>query len=228
MLGRGVCVANPVVIGDATLYLGDAREILPILERVDLCLTDPPYGNAGLWQGGATGTKSHWQLAGGGANCEWDDLPIDFIDLVVASARDCIIWGGQYYALPCRRGWLAWDKTPREFTSGAIELAWSTLDQPTRAFTYPRAFLGKIHPSEKPLPLMIWCLGFVPAAESVIDPTMGSGTSGVAALRAGKRFVGIEKNPHYFDLACERIENAQRQGKMFDEPKPAKPEQLTL
>jgi len=211
----GAAVSECVIIGNATLYHGDAREILPTLDPVDLCLTDPPYGNADLWQGGATGTKSHWQLADGGANCEWDALPIDFIDLVLTSARDQIIWGGHYYALPLRRGWMVWDKTPREFTSGAVELAWSTLNQPTRAFTYPRSFLGKQHPSQKPLPLMVWCLGFAPDAHTVIDPTMGSGTTGVACMQIGRKFIGIEIERKYFDIACERIDNAQRQVQMF-------------
>jgi len=205
-------------IGDATLYLGDCREILPTLGAVDAVVTDPPYGLGELWQGGT----AEWPLARGGAECrEWDAMPSDALPLALSLAPDAIVWGGNYYALPPRRGWLIWDKIVRNFTSGHVEMAWTTIEQPTRAFSYAHGQLaseGKEHPTQKPLPLMEWCLGFVPNAHTILDPFMGSGTTGVACARLGRRFIGIEIEPRYFAIACKRIEAEYRQPRMFTEP----------
>ena len=132
----------------------------------------------------------------------------------------CIIWGGNYYDLPARRGWLAWDKIVREFSSGHLELAWTTLDQPIRAFNYSHGQLateGKEHPTQKPVPLMSWCIeqAKVPPGGTILDPYMGSGSTGVAAVQMRHPFIGIEIEPRYFDIACRRIEEAQRQGDLF-------------
>jgi site-specific DNA-methyltransferase (adenine-specific)/modification methylase len=83
---------------------------------------------------------------------------------------------------------------------------------------------GVGHPTQKPLAVMIWCLGFVPNAETILDPFMGSGTTGVAAVKLGRRFIGIEREQSYFDIACRRIEQATRQADLFIEP-PSKPKQ---
>lgn len=205
-------------IGNATLYLGDCRDILPTLGKIDAVITDPPYGLGDKWQGGAADTKARWKLNDGGANMGWDAAPVEFVTTLPQFAAHCIIWGGNYYALPPRRGWLLWDKIVREFTSGHAEMAWTTLDQPVRSFNYAHAQLaneGKHHPTQKPLPLMKWCLGFLPSADIIVDPFMGSGTTGVACQRLGRKFIGIEINPKFFDIACRRIEEAQRQGDLF-------------
>jgi DNA modification methylase len=206
-------------IGRATLYLGDCREILPALPKADAVVTDPPYGLGDKWQGGAAHTKAKWKLNDGGANMGWDAAPVEFVRSVQDWAKQhTIIWGGNYYPLPPMRGWLIWDKIVREFSSGHAELAWTTLDQPVRSFNYAHAQLaseGKLHPTQKPLPLMKWCLGFMPTAQSVMDPFMGSGTTGVAAVQSGREFVGIEADERYFNIACKRIEDSQRQGDMF-------------
>ena len=62
---------------------------------------------------------------------------------------------------------------------------------------------------------MRWCLGFIPDAQTILDPFMGSGTTGVAAVQMGRDFIGIEREPKYFDIACKRIADAQRQGDLF-------------
>lgn len=71
------------------------------------------------------------------------------------------------------------------------------------------------HPTQKPIALMEWCIGFLPDAQTILDPFMGSGTTGVAAVQMGRDFIGIEREPKYFDIACKRIEDAQRQGDLF-------------
>ena len=134
-----------------------------------------------------------------------------------------IIWGGNYYELPTARCWLLWDKM-QEHSGAHAEMAWTNLDKPVRTFRYARAQLaseGKIHPTQKPLSLMKWCIGHLPnTAQTILDPFMGSGTTGVAAVQMGRDFIGIESEPKYFDIACKRIEDAQRQGDMFVAPAP--------
>ena len=216
-------------IGEATLYLGDCREVLPTLGKVDAVVTDPPYGLGNGLQGGA----NKWVLHGGGAEtARWDMEPSGALIPAVQMARHAIIWGGNYYALPPRRGWLIWDKIVRNFSSGHVEMAWTTLEQPTRAFNYAHAELaseGKLHPTQKPLPLMLWCLRQLPGGcETILDPFMGSGTTGVAAVKLGRRFIGIEREPRYFDIACRRIEAAYAQPDLFVRAPDPKPEQLSL
>lgn len=217
-------------IGDCTLYNGDCLEILPTLGKVDAVVTDPPYGLGNKWQGGNAASKGKWKLSDGGAEMGWDADVSNVLPLAVVAGRDCIIWGGNYYDLPPRRGWLIWDKIIREFSSGHVEMAWTTLDQPTRAFNYAHGQLaseGKFHPTQKPLPLMQWCLGFLPDADTILAPFMGSGTTGVACVNLGRKFIGIEIEEKYFSIACRRIEEAYRQPRLFAEPQ-AKPKQEAL
>lgn len=206
------------IIGRATLWLGSCEDILPTLGNADAVVTDPPYGLGDKWQGGSAHTKARWKLNNGGAAMGWDAAQSEIVAGLPGLYRNCIIWGGQYYPLPPMRGWLLWDKIVREFTSGHAEMAWTTLDQPIRAFSYAHAQLaseGKLHPTQKPLRLMKWCIGFLPGAETILDPFMGSGTTGVAAVQMGGDFIGIEREERYFDIACRRIEDAQRQGDFF-------------
>jgi hypothetical protein len=140
-------------IGDATLYLGDCAELLPQLGRFDAIVTDPPYGLAERWSGGNSSSKSRWKLADGGGAVEWDQIaPLETIAALPDLAENCIIWGGHLFGLPPKRGWLIWDKIVRRFTSGHAELAWTTLDQPVRAFNFSHGSLateGKLHPAQK-------------------------------------------------------------------------------
>ena len=204
------------IIGNCHLYLGDCREILPLLARVDLVLTDPPYGIADKWGGQQKGKNGESRLWDG--DNEWDKATCpDLVEIAVALASRSIIWGGNYYPLPPSRGYLVWDKM-QEFSNADSELAWCSWGQTPRTFRYARAQLaseGKEHPTQKPLPLMLWCLNFLPKAKTILDPFMGSGTTGVACANMGKTFYGIEREPKYFDIACKRIEAAYAQGRLF-------------
>ena len=217
-------------IGDATLYCGDCREILPTLPRVDAVVTDPPYGIG----------FDRWQAAKGGKNgyvdfgpaTGWDDArpdPAIFAELRRISAQQ-IIWGGNYFAhlLPPTMRWLSWDKGQDGFSLADFELAWTSENAAARRINYPRSRAigdGREHPTQKPVAVMEWCLQFV--SGGVLDPFMGSGTTGVACIKLGRKFIGIEIEPKYFDIACRRIEEAWKQPRLFEEPC-AKPTQEVL
>jgi site-specific DNA-methyltransferase (adenine-specific)/modification methylase len=212
-------VTEPVVIGNATLYLGDCLEILPTLPKVDAVITDPPYG-IGI-------TKSN-RLAvsrgmGGGT---WDDAPPDAaaIAAVADAGQQAILWGGNYFGLPPARCFLIWDKQNEGRDFADVELAWTNLDAVARIFRLRPMNMdgGKLHPTQKPEALMRWCINKT-AGKTVLDPYMGSGSTGVAAMQVGRSFIGIEREPKYFDIACRRIEEAQKQAALFPPAEPQRP-----
>ena len=206
------------VIGNATLYLGDCLEVLPMLPKFDALITDPPYGIAKDGQkqstGGHGGRKGYEFLG-------WDQerpTPEAFA-LVLQVAPRHVIWGGNYFAdlLPASMKWLVWDKGQRINQSDG-ELAYTSEDGALRIFTLNRVELmkdGAEHPTQKPVQLMKWCIEQAGRPQTIIDPFMGSGSTGVAAMQMGLTFTGIELHEPYFDIACERIENAQRQERLF-------------
>lgn len=204
-------MSNPVIIGNATLYCGDCRDILPTLGKVDAVVTDPPYG-IGF---GAKHTK--WSANRGVVLGEWDS-EIPDVSALLDISENIIIWGGERFGLPIRRCWLTWVKPDAAPTFASTEFAWTSWDKPARHFMQSISGMNAErigHPTQKPLRLMKWCVDFVPDAQTILDPFMGSGTTGVAAVQMGKSFIGIEREPKYFDIACKRIEDAQRQGDMF-------------
>lgn len=207
------------VIGAATLYLGDCREILPTLGKVDAVVTDPPYGIAATWKGGFS-DKHGWGKAKGEAELrnEWDDTAPsrEFFDDLRSRAKHLIVWGGNYFDLPPSRCWLVWNKPERNFTLAEAELAWTNQDALVRVIDWRRSDSDREHPTQKPVEVMSWCVQKTKG--DVLDPFMGSGTTGVACARLGRRFIGIEIEPRYFDIACRRIEEAQRQSDLFIKP----------
>jgi site-specific DNA-methyltransferase (adenine-specific) len=216
-------VTRTEVIGDATLYCSDCLEILPTLGRVDAVVTDPPYGigrdgHAKSKKANGQNWYKEYEFKG------WDDCPpsADLLTALRSASKDQIFWGGNYFDLPASRGWLVWYKGQQGLSMSDAELAWTSLDMPLRLTDVHRTHLWQEkpeHPTQKPLRVMRWCLGFVPDARTILDPFMGSGTTGVAALQLGRKFIGIEIDPGYFDIACRRIEEAWKQPCLFEEPK---------
>jgi DNA modification methylase len=222
------------VIGRCELLMGDSLEILPHLDRVDAVVTDPPYGikmdrgaGGGGFDGFGGGKKRTPKTYAGG----WDGArPCDdTFAALLASAEAHIVWGGNYFSdvLPVSRKWLWWDKlqTMPSYSDG--ELAWTSLEgSSTKKFVYNGSGLhakekDRVHPTQKPIALMEWCLGFLPNADTILDPFMGSGTTLVACAKLGRKGIGIELDPDYFDIACKRVEEAYRQGDLFvEQPKP--------
>lgn len=218
-------------IGDATLYLGDCRDVLPTLGKVDAVVTDPPYGI------GFASQPTMYQRANGMVAIGWDDAAADvgLVRSVASIARDAIIWGGNYFALPPSRGGLSWTKPDSPPSMADFELAWTSMDMNAKRFeksvkssSLERNFTEGAHPTQKPTALMQWCLGFVPNAQTILDPFMGSGTTGVACAHDGRRFIGIEREPAYFDIACKRIADAYAQPRLFAPSPPAKPVQPSM
>ena len=218
-------------IGEATLYLGDCREVRPTLGRVDCIITDPPYGIGKDGQNASTGAhggRKAYDFAG------WDSQrpASEIFSMMLGMAQHIVIWGGNYFAdlLPPTQKWLVWDKGQR-INQSAGELAWTAMTGALRIATMNRVKLlmdGAEHPTQKPVALMEWGLLHVPeTCETILDPFMGSGSTGVACVKMGKRFVGIEAHEPYFDIACRRIKAEYRQPRLFTEPqKPAVQEAL--
>lgn len=216
-------------IGGATLYLGDCMDILPTLPKVDAVITDPPYGIAKTWKGGFS-SKHGWAKAATESDLrnDWDEfIPSnELFQLILSKGSQQIIWGGNYFDLPPSRCWYVWNKPERGFSLAEAELAWTNKDSVVRVFDWPRSDPGRVHPTQKPIALMAWCVEKVDG-QTVLDPFMGSGTTGVACAQMGRNFIGIEREPKYFDIACKRIEQAYAQGQIFA-TEPIKQEQGQL
>lgn len=230
-----------VEIGSATLYHGDCREVLPGLPRVDAVITDPPYGILNLDGAGSTTAvrKSPRQMGSGTlknrilnvSDVEWDVAPeTSVFDALREISTTQIFWGGNYFSLPPARGVLVWDKEQPWENFSQVEIAWTNINRPAAIFreSATRGTPGKEHPTQKPVSLMLWCVAMVDA-DVVLDPFLGSGTTGVACVQLGRSFIGIERERKYFDIACRRIEDAQRQTSLFPESEKAKTaEQVAL
>lgn len=212
---------NPVVIGNATLYLGDCREILPTLPKVDAVITDPPYGI-----GASAGTGKYGRLkVEASGDLGWDAAaPEDeLLRIAILAGNRAVVFGGNYFNLPPTRNYLIWDKGAgfkgRDFAE--CEMAWCSWDGNARVLSHDPLARGdyrngnKEHPTQKPVAVMEWAIRHASPKGTVIDPFMGAGTTGVACGNLGLPFIGIEREPKYFDIACRRIEDAQRQGRLI-------------
>lgn len=211
-------------IGRATLYLGDCCAVLGDFPRAGAIVSDPPYGigfkASKLGGKGKHNVRNTKDVIG-------DDAPFDPAPWLGFSST--VIWGANHYAARLPHGrWLAWDKLSglAEYDSFSdVEFAWRNGRGKDRIFSHlwkgickdsEKGGKERWHPTQKPVALMKWCIE--PLAETtIIDPYMGSGTTGVAAVELGRDFIGCEIDPTYFDIACRRIEDAQRQGNLFGE-----------
>lgn len=199
---------DKVLIGNAELYFGDCQEILSALPVADLVLTDPPYGI-----GIANDHVRHKH-----ARDTWDNArpSNELFARIAKHGVHQIIWGGNYFDLPPSRAFLVWDKLqPEQFSLAMCEQAWCSFDGNAKLYRCSVLSYRKEHPTQKPVKLMEWCISHCPdSPSSVLDPFMGSGTTGVACVNMELRFIGIERERKYFDVACERIEAAQSQGRL--------------
>jgi DNA modification methylase len=219
------------IIGDCTLYLGDCMEVMPTLGKVDAVITDPPYGigadkGKGIGKSSFNGSKPIESREYKKNNWDKERPDHKIFSHILSLKTTTLIWGGNYFAdlLPPQGKWLWWDKCQTMPTFGDGELAWTNLKGTTpKKFTYANNKIfalkeKRYHPTEKPLALMKWCVELLPSqADVILDPFMGSGTTGVACAKMGRTFIGIELEEKYFDIACKRIEEAYKQPDMFVE-----------
>lgn len=227
-----------IIAEGVTLYLGDCREILPTLGKLDAVVSDPPYGiSYKRGSGGRGGAHSYGNRFCNDAAIEGDSGPFDPTPWL--QYREVILWGANHYAQKLPHGrWLAWNKLGGmqpwdDFCD--VEFAWHNKRGADRIFSHlwkglaqKGAGIRREHPTQKPVELMEWCIEFL-EARTILDPYMGSGTTGVAAVKLGRRFIGIEIEPTYFDIACRRISDATRQTDLFlEKPKPAEQEAFKL
>jgi len=217
-----------------TLHLGDCREILPTLAaRAYAVVTDPPYGIAYSTDAlKSAGAQQFDQIEGDGIEPELDHL----------LKLDCrkIVFGANNFPhqLPHRGRWICWDKrggmaAADRMLGSPFELAWE--DRTSGYDRMVRILHGGVvnadgpgiqreHPTQKPIALMKWCIRQLPdECLTILDPYMGSGTTGVAAVQLGRRFIGIEIEPKFFDIACRRVSDALTRPDLFIEP-PARAE----
>lgn len=216
-----------VVIGDATLYQGEVLQVLPMLPPVDLVIADPPYG---IGEARAN-HKSRNRVRGGKAiistdygKSDWDDKtpePTE-IDAMLAAGKNCIVWGANHIGMPSASKWLCWDK----LNSGDFadcELAWTNLPGAVRIFRHmwngmlrdSERDTPRVHPTQKPIALMAWCIEQAGKPQSIGEPWMGSAPAGCAAVALGLPYWGIERDPGNFAKAVKRIEQAHAQGQLF-------------
>lgn len=221
-------MAEIVTIGDATLYLGDCMEILPTLDKVDAVITDPPYGigesskKVASRQRKTNGKSAAMADQRDYGEFDWDIAPppTELIKAIRDKATWSALFGGNYFELPPTSCWLVWDK----LNSGDFadcELAWTNWPKAIRKIQWRwngmirQGNEERFHPTQKPLGVMKWVIDLCPKSDVILDPFMGSGTTGVAAVQMGRKFIGIEREPKYFDIACKRIEQATKQEDMF-------------
>lgn len=191
-----------------TLYNADCRELLPLLGKFDLLLTDPPYGIGGKWA-----IDGAFESAGGklwSSESDWDSKTMDTeIQVAITKADKAIVWGGNYYRLEPSRGYIVWDKMQTGFTLADSELAWCSWPSTPRTYRFARAQLaseGKVHPTQKPLGLIRFCIQIAGTdANTIFDPFSGSGTTLVASKLEGRKAVGIEISERYCEIAAKRL-----------------------
>lgn len=203
--------------GGITIYHGDCREVLPTLGKVDLVLTDPPYGIGES----SRNHRSRDKLCAAGeyGNSNWDDKPPDkkTIRLVIAAGKRAMLFGGNYFEVPPSPAWLVWDKDNGKCDFADCELVWTNLKQAVRMKKYRwsgmlqepgRTHEKRLHPTQKPLEVTKWCIAQADKHgmnETICDPFIGSGTTLRAAKDLGRRAIGIDIEEKYCEIAATRL-----------------------
>ncbi len=226
-IGLGVGIRPYWSDGQVTIYHGDCRQIVPLLPTVDLLLTDPPYGINVCARGtiGSDPTPRSRRRHRIAARCTrfgrvtWDAAPPEpwVLEMLISRAKWAVLWGGNYYPRMERATcWLVWDKkVPSGVGFAHAELAWTNLNRAVRLFRWRWSGMlqedmakkeRRVHPTQKPVALMEWCIGKARGAQTILDPFMGSGTTLLAARRAGLTAIGIDREESYCEAAVKRLQ----------------------
>lgn len=213
-------------MSDVVLHLGDCLSFMRTLEdgAVDAVVTDPPYGIGESSK--RNSTRSNLAPVRDYGVYTWDTerLPAAYITELLRVSREQVIFGGNYYTdmLPPSPSWIVWDKQNGANDFADCELAWTSHNRACRKFTWTwNGFIRqqpeeRYHPTQKPLALMTWIIqNYTPEGATILDPFAGSFTTGVACILTGRKFIGIEKDQHYFGIGKKRIEQALAQPSLF-------------
>ncbi len=222
-------------IGGQRLILGDCLAVMPTLGRFDAVVTDPPYGifkktdTGGKMFGKETIYSTDDKAAG------WDVKPGPEVFAAIMAMKKYVVWGGNYFAdvMGASPGVMIWHKKTGNNSYADCEIAWTNATGTARIFEHQWCGAFKdsergqraVHPTQKPVALMEWCLGFLPDAKTILDPFAGSGTTAVACQRMGRHCTAIELDPDYFEIMCKRVDEAARQPDMFIAPPAPHPTQ---
>jgi hypothetical protein len=198
------------LLGKHRLLCGDstkAEDVERLMDgkRADCIITDPPYG---IGIAANPVRQAH-------AKSGWDEKPIDPTAMI--EGRPAIVWGGNYFPLPQSKGFLIWDKKqPENFTLAMCEMAWTNVNTTAKMFRKSVVSYAKDHPTQKPVELLAWCMGFVKG--TVYDPFLGSGTTLIAAEQLGRACYGMEISPAYCDVIVKRWETLTGQKATRERP----------
>lgn len=221
-----------VQIKDATLYHADCWDVMQVLDRVEVVVTDPPYGIDAA-NNIRKNTQYGKSLCLSGLNyfsSDWDKQKLDkkYIDKILYISENQIIFGGNYYAdwLPASSCWIVWDKDNGTNNYADCELVYTSFNTAVRKIKFRWHGMlqedmknkePRFHPTQKPIFVMSLIIDkYTKETDLILDPFMGSGSTGIACAKGGRRFIGIEKDEKYFNIACERIESAYRRPGLFD------------
>ena len=219
-------ITTKIQIKDCTLYHADCINLFEEIGKVDIVITDPPYG-INIASNGKVMSDCRAIATDFGPQ-KWDQQKIDkkYIDQILSISINQVIFGGNYYAnwLPPSSCWLVWDKRTKSNLADC-ELMWTSYNTAVRKVQYlwegfwqedMKNKEKRYHPTQKPLYVMRWIIdNYTKQTDTILDPFMGSGSTGVAAAIGGRKFIGIEKEKQYFDIACKRIKWASRQQALF-------------
>lgn len=231
---------HEVLADGVELWCGDCAEILTALPRHDALISDPPYGIGFVHGAGGDGIGGgKYASKFNGVAIHGDDAPFDPLPLL-AVADTVVLFGANHFAdrLPSSSKWLIWDKrrglTRNDFAD--CEVAWTNQKGVARLLSHywngmmrdSERGVARVHPTQKPIAVMEWVIQETTTiGQSVLDPYCGSASTGIAAVKLGRKFTGIEIDPGYFDIACRRIAAALKEPDLFiDPPKPA--QQLSI
>tara|TARA_Y100001972_G_C7628753_1_gene315530 strand:+ start:98 stop:1189 length:1092 start_codon:yes stop_codon:yes gene_type:complete len=193
------------ILGEHRLLCGDStkKENIELLlngNKVDLLLTDPPYGIDADKMTLGTGKKEFYRG-------NWDSKKLNLQGFFEFTDR-FIIWGGNYFTdiLPINNDWLCWHKKNDNLTFSEFELAWTNLGKNTRHLSHHWGGEKKKHPTQKPLEVILWCLNIIDRFKNILDPFLGSGSTLIACEKTNRKCYGMELDPHYCDVIVKRWE----------------------
>jgi len=202
------------------LYHGDCLDIMPELKPVDLVLTDPPYGLGKKLKGGRTGMMSG--CFNDMVEIGWDKKPEKKVfDIIFEKSKHQVIWGFNYFVeyLSSSQCFFVWDKMNGTNPMADCELAWVSLQMGSKKYAlhhFSSGYGKKIHPTQKPVGLIRWCLMFFKNAKIILDPFFGSGSTASACEELTRQWIGIEISEKYCEIAAKRLEQETAQLKLFN------------